>query len=80
VRSDFWTPMESIGLRRSERSALQWAPLAATLLALLLWAACGGDGPPPSQDRGTPAGTYNITLTATASGVSRTSTLTLTVN
>ena len=29
---------------------------------------------------GTPAGTYNLTLTATAGGVSKASTLTLTVN
>ena len=63
--------------------ALQWAPLAATMLFVLLWAACGGGGDrnqshlPPT---GTPAGTYKLTLTATASGVSKTSTLSLTVN
>ncbi len=64
------------------RPTLQWAPLAATLLAVLLWSACGGGGgtSPPPQQRGTPAGTYNLTLTGTAGGVSRTSALTLKVN
>ena len=60
-----------------------YVPLAATLLAVLLWAACGGGGgggSPPPQDRGTPAGTYTLTLTATAGGVSKTSSLTLKVN
>ncbi len=61
------------------RPALQLAPLAATMLLVLLWAACGG-GPPPPQDRGTPAGTYNLTLTATAGGVSKTTSLKVTVN
>jgi len=61
--------------------ALQCA-LAATMLFVLLWAACGGGGgggttPPPT---GTPAGTYNLTLTATAAGVNKTSSLTLKVN
>jgi hypothetical protein len=66
---------------RSQGSPLRWVPLMATMLAVLLWTACGGGGgrttPPPT---GTPAGTYNLTLTATAGGVSKTSTLTLTVN
>jgi hypothetical protein len=63
--------------------ALQWtAAFGVTLLFVLLWAACGGGGggtpaPPPT---GTPAGSYNLTLTATADGVSKTATLTLRVN
>jgi len=72
------------GRRRPVRApTLQWAPLATTMLFVLLWAACGGGGgggggTPPQT--GTPAGTYNLTLTATANGVSKTSTLTLKVN
>jgi len=57
-----------------------FAPLAATMLAVLLWAACGGGGGNNPPATGTPAGTYNLTLTATAGGVSRTSALTLKVN
>lgn len=59
-----------------------WAPLAAAMLFVLLWAACGGGGgsPPPPPPSGTPIGTYTLTLTATAGGVSKTSTLTLKVN
>jgi hypothetical protein len=55
--------------------------LAASLVFLALWASCGGGGggaPPPQT--GTPAGTYSLTATATASGVSRTNTLSLKVN
>lgn len=61
--------------------ALQWASLAAVMLAVALWAACGGGGNGGgSGNTGTPAGTYNLTLTATTGEVSKTSTLTLTVN
>jgi hypothetical protein len=62
--------------------ALQWAPLATTMLFVLLWAACGGGRVQQTQQTqtGTLAGTYNLTLTARASGVSKTSTLTLRVN
>jgi hypothetical protein len=60
--------------------ALQWAPLATTLLVALLWVACGGGSNPPTPSKGTPAGTYSLTVTATSSGVSKPSTLTLKVN
>lgn len=75
---------DRIGERRANsaghRPALQWAPVAAPLILVLLWAACGGGGPPPPQDRGTPAGNYNLTLTATTGGVSRTTSRSLKVN
>jgi hypothetical protein len=55
---------------------------AATLVAVLVWAACGGGGsaPPPPQDRGTPAGNYPLVLSATATGVTETINLGLHVN
>jgi hypothetical protein len=56
--------------------------LAATMLLVLLWAACGGGGTrvqPPDGD-GTRAGDYTLTVTGTSSGVERTTTLSLTVS
>lgn len=56
--------------------------LAVTLLAVALFFGCGGSSglqntaAPP---QGTPAGTYQITVTATTAGVTRTTTLTLNV-
>ncbi len=62
-------------------SGLQWAPIGTALLFVLLWQACGGGGgsPAPVQP-GTPAGTYSLTINATAGGVSRTMILGLQVN
>ena len=61
-----------------------YAGLAVSMLFVLLWAACGGGGgagaPPPSPQTGTPAGTYTLTITGAAGGVTRTATLTLKVN
>lgn len=53
---------------------------AVTLLAVLVWAACGGGGSAPPQGRGTPAGNYTLILTATATGVTETINLVLHVN
>jgi sugar lactone lactonase YvrE len=39
-----------------------WAPLAVAMLSLTLWAGCGGGAP---SNPGTPAGTYNLTVTGT---------------
>jgi len=55
-----------------------WIGFAATLLLVLLWAACGGGGG-GGGNPGTPKGTYTLTLTATSGGVSRTTTVSLTV-
>lgn len=58
---------------------------AVSMLLVVLWVSCGGGGggggsPPPPQT-GTPAGTYTLSVTATALGVSKPSiTLTLKVN
>ena len=72
----------AISGRRSRmiRASLLRGALAGTLLGALLWAACGGDGQPPPTQSGTPAGTYTLTVTATASGRSHTTDLTLKVN
>jgi hypothetical protein len=60
-----------------------WASLTAPLLFVLLLAGGGGGGgvpTAPSVPTGTPAGTHNLTLTATSGNLSKTITLTLTVN
>ncbi len=60
--------------------------LAASMLLVVIWAACGGGGGggggggTPQPQVGTPAGNYSLTITGTASGVSRSTTLTLKVN
>jgi len=47
--------------------ALQRALLAATMLAMLVWASCGGGGSMTFSSGGTPAGTYTLTITGTYS-------------
>lgn len=62
----------SLRLAGSRRKAT--VLLTAALFAALLWTACGGGGggggttPPP---KGTPAGDYNITVTATSGSLSK---------
>lgn len=57
-------------------------PLAAVLLLLVLeGAGCGGgSSSPPTAPRGTPAGTYPVTVTGTSANVTHTSKVTLVVN
>ncbi|MFB3923454.1 MAG: beta strand repeat-containing protein [Terriglobia bacterium] len=50
-------------LRRSP--VLQRLALAAAMLALLLWASCGGGGMTTFNSGGTPAGTFSLTITGT---------------
>jgi subtilisin family serine protease len=61
----------------------RWLGLAATVLFVTLWAACGGGGgggsPPPPRPPGTPAGTCTLTVTATSGSLSHSTSLTLTV-
>ena len=66
-------------LRRRSRWRRAWVGLAAMLMASALFFGCGGGGTPPPP-RGTPSGTYTITVSATSAGVTRASTLSLTVN
>ncbi len=63
--------------RRSRQRRRAWVGLAVMLMAAALFFGCGGGGsnaPPPPQ-QGTPAGTYQITVTAMSAGVARTTTL-----
>jgi len=48
------------------------------LAAIVLQAACGGDNPPPPA-KGTPSGTYNITVIGKAGTISRSTNVSLTV-
>jgi len=63
----------------------RWSSLLGLMVVALLVTvpACGGGSggtkTPPVQDPGTPAGTYNITLTATAGSISAQAAFTLTV-
>jgi len=55
-------------------------PIAVFLLACLAGlGGCGGAGQPPIQDNGTPAGTYTVNVTASAYGINRTGSFTVTV-
>jgi hypothetical protein len=56
------------GAHPRQRTRLALAPLdvVAMLGGLALLAACGGGGAGGGGQTGTPAGTYNVTVTATA--------------
>jgi pro-kumamolisin-like protein/Big-like domain-containing protein len=76
-------PLAGIFLLAAPRRR-RWSSLAGlTLVALLLAApACGGGGnkvPVHQQDPGTPAGTYSVTVTATAGSLTAQGSFTLTV-
>jgi hypothetical protein len=66
----------------SRTTKIAWVPAAALLVITMIFAAygCGGGGSTQIQQTGTPAGTYNLTLNATAGGMTKSSILTLTVN
>jgi hypothetical protein len=69
-------------LRRAPSSArLRLLPVlgACLLLVALVWAACGGGGGLYVRSGGTPAGTYTLIITATASDLSHSTTVELTV-
>jgi subtilase family serine protease len=77
-------PLASLFLVAAPRRR-RWSSLLGLMVVALLVTvpACGGGGGGTQtqtvQDPGTPAGTYNITLTATAGSISQQATFTLTV-
>jgi len=64
---------------RKNRLRWRWAALALTALWLVSFAACGGGGLGYVNPTGTPSGTYTITVTGTAAGLSHSANFTLTV-
>jgi hypothetical protein len=73
------------GLAAARRRRTRWALLAAPLFCVLMWVACGGGGTELiSQNPGTPAGTYTLTVTGTSTAgsteVTHTISLTLKVS
>ncbi len=67
----------SLGVIAGRRRA--WLVLAATLLLVMMWAACAG-GTQFNVPSGTPAGTFKVTLTGQSGALTRSTTVTLTVN
>lgn len=75
-----WLMLAATILKMAGRNRRTLLLLAATLLAAFAWTSCGGGGggttPAP---KGTPAGTYTITATATSGSITKTTTVSLTV-
>ena len=68
--------------RLSSAPRRAWLELVVVLLTAALFSGCGGSSAPQNTlapPQGTPAGTYQITVSATSAGVMRTTTLTLNV-
>jgi hypothetical protein len=66
-----------LGSPRRRRNSL---PLLLITLALLVMIpACGGGGSHHQQDPGTPAGTYNVIVSATGGAILQTNAFTLSV-
>lgn len=63
---------------RQRRTRFAGVALLTTALTVISWTACTNEAAPPPP--GTPAGTYTLTVTATSSGASRSTALTLKVN
>jgi hypothetical protein len=83
-----WTLLAVLGIlvmaaavRPNRRRLRQLAPLALLLGAAATWAACGGGSTAfQSPSGGTPAGSYELTVTATSGKLSHSVTMQLTVN
>jgi hypothetical protein len=68
--------MASVSLSGRRRALLV---LGVMMLFVLLWSACAGGGE-VGVPRGTPAGTYNLTITAVSGSTTKTTAVSLTVN
>lgn len=78
-----YTAMLLLGLATLASLALRrrriFLTFVSTLFLVVLWAACSGSVSTPLPVTGTPAGTYSLTLTSTASSVTKTTPITLEV-
>jgi hypothetical protein len=68
----------ALAVRRSAR--LRWLVLPAALTLVLMWTACGGGGGSGSLPKGTPAGSWTLTVTGTSGSLTNTAFLKLNVN
>jgi hypothetical protein len=66
-------------MRKRARNAASLLALIAIVLLTLLICSCGGTSTTPQSPNGTPAGTYNLTVTATMGSNSQSTSLTLIV-
>jgi hypothetical protein len=62
--------LSSLAAIRRRRVRFSLAVLAATVLLLISWVACGGGSTPAITTTGTPAGTYTLTVSGTYTGSS----------
>jgi len=68
-----------MALARRRSARLRWLLLPAALALVLMWAACGGGGG-ASIPKGTPAGSWTLTVTGTSGSLTNYAYLTLNVN
>jgi hypothetical protein len=65
-------------MRAARRYRTSWV-LAAMMLVVVLWSACGGGGTSVGVPSGTPAGTYIVTIAGTSGSSTHSKTVSLTV-
>ena len=65
-----------IATARRKRTALVFAAL---MMVIMVWSACGGGGTTAGVPRGTPAGTYTMTITGVSGSATHSTTVSLTI-